>query len=232
MAEKTRGEGGASWFVTGANRGIGLAFAAELTRRGDRVIGTARDPGRATELRETGARVEELDLSDPRSIAGLGERLAGEPIDVIVHNAGRGDGAGDIARVGPAELEAFFAVNAIGPMLLTRALLPALERGDRRLVVAISSGLASISRNDGGWYGYRASKAALNMFVRTLAADLAPKKFTCVLLSPGWVRTEMGGPGAPLSPEKSVHAMLAVIGRLNPEDSGSFFDHRGRVLPW
>ncbi len=221
-----------TWLVTGANRGIGLAFAATLSHRGESVIGTARDPAGASELGATGARVEKLDVSDSRSIAELGERLAGRPIDVLVHNAGRGDGASEIARVEPDELAAFFAVNAIGPMLLTRALLGNLERGHGRKVAAITSGLASISQSNGGWYGYRASKAALNMFVRTLAAELAPKKFTCVLLSPGWVQTEMGGPGATLSPEKSVRGMLGVIDRMTPGESGRFLDYRGRELPW
>ncbi|MEO8432325.1 MAG: SDR family oxidoreductase [Acidobacteriota bacterium] len=222
----------ATWLVTGANRGIGLAFAGELARRGARVIGTARDPGRAEDVRATGARVEELDVSDPGSIEGLAGRLAGEPIDVLVHNAGRGDGAGQVARVEAPELTAFFAVNVIGPMLLTRALLGNLEAGTGRRVAAITSGLASIEQSNGGWYGYRASKAALNMFVRTLAAELAPKKFVCVLLSPGWVRTDMGGAGAPLSPEKSAAGMIGVLEKITPAESGSFLDYRGRALPW
>ena len=221
-----------TWLVTGGNRGIGLAFARELARRGERVLATARDPEKASELEKTGARVERLDVSDVESIAGLAGRLGQTPIDVLIHNAGRGGGASAIAKVDPGELAAFFAVNAIGPMLLTRALLPNLERGRRRTVVGITSGLASIALSNGGWYGYRASKAALNMFHRTLAAELAPKGFTCVVLSPGWVKTDMGGPGATLSPERSVRGMLEVIDRLTPKESGGFFDHRGAEQPW
>jgi NAD(P)-dependent dehydrogenase (short-subunit alcohol dehydrogenase family) len=221
-----------TWLVTGGNRGIGLAFARELARRGEHVIATARDPEKASELEKTGARVERLDVSDAASIASLAGRLGETPIDVLIHNAGRGGGASSIEKVDQGELAAFFAVNTVGPMLLTRSLLPNLERGRRRTVVGITSGLASITLSNGGWYGYRASKAALNMFHRTLAAELAPKRFTCVVLSPGWVKTDMGGPGATLSPERSVRGMLEVIDRLTPKESGGFFDYRGAEQPW
>jgi len=218
--------------VTGANRGIGLAFARELARRGQKVIGTARDPSRARELSETGARVEPLNVADAGSIAGLAARIASEPLDVLIHNAGRGGGASKIADLAPGEAEAFFSVNALGPMLLTRALLGNLERGRRRTIVGITSGLGSIAQSNGGWYAYRASKAALNMFLRTLAAELTPGRFISVVLSPGWVKTDMGGAGATLTPERSVRGMLEVIDRLTPNETGGFLDYRGREQPW
>src|SRR6202521_1114930 len=148
-----------TWLVTGGNRGIGLAFARELARRGEHVVATARDPEKASDLEKTGARVERLDVSDAASIAGLAGRLGETSIDVLIHNAGRGGGASSIEKVDQGELAAFFAVNTVGPMLLTRALLPTLERARRRTVVGITSGLASIALSNGGWYGYRASKA-------------------------------------------------------------------------
>jgi NAD(P)-dependent dehydrogenase (short-subunit alcohol dehydrogenase family) len=221
-----------TWLVTGANRGIGLAFARELEARGQRVIGTARQTDAAGDMRATGARVEELDVADPSSIDRLAAALRDEPIDVVIHNAGRGDGANAAAEITAEEIEAFFRVNVRGPMLLTRALLPNLEKGGRRTVVGITSGLASIAHSNGGWYGYRASKAALNMYIRTLAAELADKRYLCVVLSPGWVQTRMGGSAAPLSPEKSVRGMLDVIDRLTPKESGGFFDYRGKEQPW
>jgi NAD(P)-dependent dehydrogenase (short-subunit alcohol dehydrogenase family) len=221
-----------TWLVTGANRGIGLAFVRELAARGQRVIGTARKPAAAGDLRATGARVEELDVADPASIERLAAAIGTEAIDVLIHNAGRGDGANSVAEITADEIEAFFRVNSRGPMLLTRALLPHLERGGRKTVVGITSGLASIAHSNGGWYGYRASKAALNMFVRTLAGELADKRYLCVVLSPGWVQTDMGGAGAPLSPEKSVRGMLDVIDRLTPRESGGFLDYRGQEQPW
>jgi NAD(P)-dependent dehydrogenase (short-subunit alcohol dehydrogenase family) len=228
--EKTSGP--ATWLVTGANRGIGLAFARELTLRNQRVIGTVRASGKAADLVATGARVETLDVANPSSISRLAKALSGEPLDVLIHNAGRGDGANSVRDLKADELEAFFRVNAIGPMLVTRALLPNLERGRRRIIAGITSGLASIEHSNGGWYGYRASKTALNMFIRTLAGELASKRFLCVVLSPGWVQTDMGGTGAPLSAEKSVRGMLDVLDRLTVNESGGFFDYRGKEQPW
>ena len=221
-----------TWLVTGANRGIGLAFARELLARGQNVVGTARKPEEANDLRAAGARVERLDVADASSIDRLAAALRDEPIDVLIHNAGRGGGANAAAEITAKEIEAFFRVNARGPMLVTRALLANLEKGRRRTVIGITSGLASITHSNGGWYGYRASKAALNMFVRTLAGELADRRYLCAVLSPGWVRTEMGGAGAPLSPEKSVRGMLDVIDRLTPQESGGFFDYRGKEQPW
>jgi NAD(P)-dependent dehydrogenase (short-subunit alcohol dehydrogenase family) len=219
----------ASWIVTGANRGIGLAFARALTKRGERVVGTARRPGSAEELRSTGARVEELDVADDASVAGFAGRLAGEPVGVLIHNAAIGEAGSSIEHLDSGSVRRAMDVNAIGPVRLTRALLPNLRAGRTRKIVGITSGLGSFQQDTGGgWYAYRMSKAALNMFIRTLAEELTPEHFTCVVISPGWVRTAMGGAGAPLAPEESVAAMLDVIERLKPSDTGRFLDRSGR----
>jgi NAD(P)-dependent dehydrogenase (short-subunit alcohol dehydrogenase family) len=220
------------WLVTGANRGIGLAFARELVQRGQQVVATAREPEKAKDLAGTGARVETLDVSDDASVAKLARALRGEPLDVLVNNAGVGDGVDSIRDLDFENLARFFEINAAGPLRLVKALLPNLEQGRRRTIVSLSSGLGSISQNNGGWYEYRASKAALNMSTRTLAAELSSEKFIVIALSPGWVKTDMGGAGATLTPEESVRAMLRVIDGLTPKESGSFLDHRGRELPW
>jgi len=220
------------WLVTGSNRGIGLAFARELVRRGNDVIGTAREPGKAKELVASGARAEELDVSDDASVGRLARALSREALDFLVNNAAVGEGVDSIRDLDFRNLARFFDVNSAGPMRLTKALLPNLERGRARTIVSITSGLGSISQDNGGWYEYRASKAALNMLNRTLAAELARERFTCIVLSPGWVKTDMGGAGATLTPEESVRAMLRVIDGLTPKDSGKFLDHRGRELPW
>ena len=221
--------------VTGANRGIGLELARQLAARGDTVVGTARDPESAADLKGLGerVRVEELDLASPKSVAAFARRLKGAPVDRLVHNAAVGEAGPAAAEVGPEELETYFRVNAIGPFQLTQALLPNLRAGDGRLVVAISSGLGSIAENtSGGWVAYRASKTALHQLVRTLAAELASDGLIFAVLSPGWVRTRMGGQDAPLSPEQSVQAMLKVMDRLGSKDSGRFFNERGRLIPW
>jgi len=223
----------AACLVTGANRGIGLAFARALAARGDRVIATARLPGKASALAGLPLRLEKLDLADGGSIAGLARGLSGEPIDVLINNAGIGEAGPGFAEIAMTDLEEALRVNAVGPAALTQALLSNLLAGRRRMVVNLSSGLGSISENrSGGWIAYRASKAALNQLTRTMAAELKKDRFICIAMSPGWVRTDMGGPGASLSPEDSVAAMLKVLDRLTPSDTGRFLDHRGKEVPW
>ena len=132
-----------------------------------------------------------------------------------------------------SDLSRFFEVNSIGPIRVTRALLPNLRLGQRRLIVNISSDMGSVSMNDSGsFYGYRASKSGLNMLTSTLAYELGPEQFTCVLLHPGWVRTDMGGFDAPRTPDQSVADMISVIEGLTPADNGRFLDHTGRTIPW
>ena len=222
-----------TWLVTGANRGIGLEFARKLSGRGEGVIGTARRPERADELRETGARVEALDVGDDASVAALARSLAGEALDVLVLNAAIGEAGPGVDHLVAADVERTLNVNAVGAVRMTVALLPNLRAGKRRTIVALSSGLASIERNaEGGWIAYRMSKAALNMFMRSAASELSRDGFTCVVIDPGWVRTAMGGRDAPLTTDASVEAMLRVIEGLRPSDSGRFLDRGGRDVPW
>jgi NAD(P)-dependent dehydrogenase (short-subunit alcohol dehydrogenase family) len=223
----------ASCLVTGANRGIGLAFARALTARGGRVIATARHPEMARDLARLPLRLERLDLADGESIAGLARGLSGEPIDVLINNAAIGEAGPGFAEIAMKNLEDALRVNAVGPAAVTQALLPNLRAGRRRMVVNLSSDLGSISGNEnGGWVAYRASKAALNQLTRTMAAELKKEGFICIAMSPGWVRTDMGGPGGSLSAEDSVAAMLGVMDRLTPSDTGRFLDHRGKDVPW
>ena len=219
--------------VTGANRGIGLELARQLSARGDRVVATARRPAEAAELARLPVRVEELDLADSDSVEALGGRLAGEPVDVLIHNAAVGVEGPALAGLRTEDFDRSFRVNATGPIELTRVLLPQLRAGQSRQILALTSGLGSVSRNDsGGWYAYRASKAALNQLFRTLAHELSVEGFTCLVVSPGWVRTEMGGPDAPLTPERSVADMLRIFDRLTPADTNKFLDQRGHTVPW
>lgn len=223
----------ASWLITGANRGIGLELARQLAERGESVVGTARDPASARDLARLAVRVETLDVASPASVDELAQRLGRRPIDVLINNAGIGGPDHGIEEISREELLRCFEVDAIGPLAVTRALLGNLRAGKARRIVNLSSGLASISQNDnGGWYGYRAAKAALNQFTRTLAAELSPEGFVCIAISPGWVRTDMGGDGAPQSKQESVRGMLRVIDRLSPSDNGRFLSHRGHEIPW
>jgi NAD(P)-dependent dehydrogenase (short-subunit alcohol dehydrogenase family) len=219
--------------VTGGNRGIGLELVRQLLERGDTVIATARDPEAAPDLHALGVRVESLDVESAKSVAAFTRRLKGAPVDLLLHNAAQGVAGPDVEQVSGDEVESHFRVNALGPLRVTQALLPNLRAGERKLVVAISSGLGSIAENSsGGWVAYRISKAALHQVMRTLSAELSKEGLSFVLISPGWVRTRMGGQDAPLSPEESVRGMLKVIDRLTPKDTGRFFNQRGREVPW
>lgn len=219
--------------VTGANRGIGLEYARQFAAKGYRVIGTARDPAEARELAAVADRVEPLDVTDPASVAALAKRLDGVAIDILVNNAGAFDRRDvTVAKVDFDVLQQTFAVNAFGPLRVVQALLPNLRAGERKLIVNMSSQLGSITNSDGQWYAYRASKAALNQFNKTLSAELAPEGFVCVVLHPGWVRTDMGGPRASVAPEESVRGLIGVIEGLGPKDNGRFYDFQGRPIPW
>ncbi len=219
--------------VTGANRGLGLEFARQYAAAGWRVIGTARIPEEAADLQALEIRVEALDVADPASVAALASELEGQAIDLLINNAGIFPRVDRLAETDFEDVARTFDVNTIGPMRVTRALLPNLQQGSRRQIVSITSGLGSIANNTSGrYYGYRESKAALNMFTRSLAVELKELGFTCIVMSPGWVRTDMGGPNASLSPEESVAGMREVIAGLGAADTAGFWSWDGERLPW
>ncbi|MDZ4347994.1 MAG: SDR family oxidoreductase [Xanthomonadaceae bacterium] len=219
--------------ITGANRGIGLEYARQFAAKGYRVIGTARNPAEAGELAEVADRVEALDVADGDSVAALARRLDGLPIDILINNAGIFDRSDTtIDAVDFARLEQTFAVNTFGPLRVAQALMPNLRAGGLKRIVSMSSQLGSIERSTGQWYAYRSSKAALNQINRTLAAELGEAGFVCVVLHPGWVRTDMGGENATNSPEHSVRALIALIEGFSAEDNGQFYDFQGASIPW
>lgn len=222
-----------TWVVTGANRGLGLELARQLCARGETVVGTVRDEGYAAELHGLGARVERLDVTDDSSVLEFAARIEGAPVDVLVNNAGRQYRVGELAALDFGEVRDTFDVNAFGPLRVTRALLPHLRAGQGRRVVHVTSRMGCFGEYDGpSMYAYRASKAALNMLHRCVAGELWQSEITCVALHPGWVRTDMGGQEATLSPEQSVKGMLKVIDGLGPDDAGAILDHTGEPLPW
>ena len=219
--------------VTGANRGIGLELARQLTEQGHKVIGTARKPAEAKELKALGARVLQLDVIDPESVSAFAATLGEQPIDLLINNAGTGGQTpGSFQDTDFERVKLTFDVNSIGPMRVTQALLPNVLASENKTIVHISSIMGSIANNRGGYYGYRASKAALNMLNSSLALELAEQGVTSVVLHPGWVQTRMGGAGADISVDVSVAGMLAVIAGLKPEQTGGFYDYQGNELPW
>ena len=237
-------------FITGANRGIGLEVARQSLARGDRVFAAVRDPAGARELaalaRDTPERLDilPLDLADERSIQAAADATASrtESLDLLVNSAGMysltastwspGGGA-PLGQLTAAELVEVFRVNAAGPILLAQALRPLLARGHRPVILNLTSLMGSLAaKTGGGDYAYSASKAALNIMTRALAADLRPDGIIAVAFSPGWVRTDMGGSSASLSVDQSVRGLLEVAGRLGPSESGRFLDWRGKTVNW
>jgi NAD(P)-dependent dehydrogenase (short-subunit alcohol dehydrogenase family) len=213
--------------ITGANRGIGLEFARQYSEDGWDVIATARQSG--GELDALGVRVEPLDLSDAGAVAAFPAKVGGS-LDLFIANAGTNqpmntEGA-DIAR----KWQAMMMVNAIAPFQLGRALLPRMAAGGK--MIALSSGMGSIAENSGGWIPYRTSKAALNMAWSCLALEARQRGVACVLFSPGWVKTRMGGAGAEITTQEGVSAMRAHIERLTIDDTGKFMRRNGSELPW
>ena len=211
--------------ITGANRGIGLEFARQYSADGWDVIATARQS--SAELDALGVRVEQLDLADADALAAF--RVDG-PLDLLIANAGTNHPMNTKSAQDARDWQAMMMVNAIAPYQLGKTLLPRMGEGGR--MVAISSGMGSIAENSGGWIPYRTSKAALNMAWSCLALEAKPRGVACVLLSPGWVKTRMGGAGAEITSEESVGAMRALIDRLSIGDSGRFLRRDGSELPW
>ena len=223
-----------SVLITGANRGIGLELARQYSESGWRVIGTARAPDEATELSSlNNTRVLQLDVTDQESVTRFAGELGDEPVDVLINNAGILPMMNSVPKIDLDVFSNILAVNTIGPVRVTQAVLPNLREGKLKKIINITSNLGSIAENTSGqFYGYRESKAALNMFTRSLAAELRGEGFTCVVLHPGWVQTDMGGPQAPVPVEESAAGLRKVIDTLALEDSGTFRTWRGETLDW
>jgi len=221
--------------ITGANRGIGLELARQFLSRGDEVIATARDTAAATELAALpgNLRVHACDVTSDASVAAFVASLGDLAIDVLINNAGVMGKMQALADLDMADVLHTIDTNALGPLRVTGALLPNLRRAATKKIVHISSGMGSISDNSsGGAYGYRMSKAALNMGCRSMANDLRGEGFIAVVVNPGWVQTAMGGRRAPTPVDESARKMLALIDQLTPAQSGTFLDYRGHTWQW
>lgn len=222
--------------ITGANRGLGLGMAKHAADRGFTVIGTARNPDSADELKSIASRVEQLDTSSRESIDALVQRLGDEPIDILVNNAGIfPHECDDINDLDFDAFERVLRTNTFGPLMLTKAMVSNVAKSDRKLIVSITSNLGSItdaSKGQMGFLGYRTSKAALNMANATMAHQLKPKGITSVVVHPGWVQTDMGGQAADLTPDQSTSSILNTIDQLSAKDNGRFVDYKGDELPW
>ena len=226
--------------VTGANRGLGLEFARQYAAEGWQVIAACRAPKGAKELQQIAAasggriRILEMDVTDAASVRAAAAGLKGEVIDLLLNNAGVGGPPGQ--QLGKLDYAAWARVldtNTLGPMRVVEAFLENVANSHLKQVVTITSGMGSIEDNtSGGRYAYRSSKAAVNMVMKSLSVDLAPRGITCVVMNPGWVRTDMGGASGTLSPAESIQSLRSIIAALRPEDSGKFLNYTGKPYPW
>jgi NAD(P)-dependent dehydrogenase (short-subunit alcohol dehydrogenase family) len=228
----------ATILITGANRGIGLALAKVYLDRGDEVIGACRRPREAKELAALAgaagrkAEIAWIDVTNPLSIVKARDALARRKIDILINNAGiMGP---ERQSVTDMDFDGFLATldaNTLGPLRVTQAFLANLE-GAHGKVANISSGMGSFSGGSAGDLAYRASKAALNKLTQGMAAELAPHGIAVIVISPGWVRTDMGGSGAPLSPEKSAAGIVRVIDALTLAGTGAFKNYDSNAIAW
>lgn len=219
--------------ITGANRGLGLEFARQYAADGAKVIACCRNPAAADKLADLGVRVEQLDVTDAESVARLCVALDGAPIDILIANAGfYGPEAQDADL---ADFDGFletFRINSLGPLMVAQALKLNLISGRDKKLAVITSKMGSISDSSGGFLAYRSSKAALNMIAHGLALAWKKNDIKVAILHPGWVKTDMGGPGAPQSVSESVSALRERIAELWPGSSGHFLDYQGKEIGW
>jgi len=218
--------------VTGANRGIGVEICRQLCGRGDNVIAVCRES--SPQLDALGVRVEAgIDVADPAAVGELGRRLDGVAIDALWHVAGilRRQALGEIDAAAIEAMLAQYRVNSLAPVLLTQALLGNLHRGSK--IAIVTSRMGSIDDNDSGsHYGYRMSKAAVNMAGKSVAVDLRERGIAVALLHPGYVRTGMTEGRGLIDPPESAAGLIARMDALELEHSGGFWHANGERLPW
>jgi NAD(P)-dependent dehydrogenase (short-subunit alcohol dehydrogenase family) len=218
--------------ITGCDTGLGLEFARQYAAEGCRVFATCLNPATARGAADLRGDVETLalDVTDHAAIEALARRLSGESIDILVSNAGIGHPHNGFGETDYPHWRRILETNLIGPMKLAECFVEHVARSDLRLMAFVSSRMGSIASNlTGGTYAYRTSKAGLNMMVRSLAIDLAPRRVCAIALHPGWAATE---PGGRVPVEESVAGMRGVMHRAGPHHTGSFVTYHDQPLPW
>jgi NAD(P)-dependent dehydrogenase (short-subunit alcohol dehydrogenase family) len=226
--------------ITGASRGIGLEMVRYGIEQNWRIFACCRHPQHAdsllslAQLASGRVSVHVADMNELATIQALAYELRGEAIDVLINNAGIY--GSDNNRFGRVDVQSWleaFKVNSIAPLIMAEALIDQLAAGQGRTIACISSKMGSMADNgSGNSYIYRSSKAALNAVVKSMSIDLKPQAIKCVALHPGWVKTDMGGAGAEITPRASVNELFRIILSLTSNDSGRFIDIDGRDIPW
>ena len=227
--------------ITGTNRGIGLEFVRQYAMDGWRVFACCRNPAAAEMLNRLVAQypdqitIHALDVANHAQIEQLSQVLSNQSIDLLINNAGvyppqQGDAFG---KTDYAAWTYTFEINTMAPLKMAEAFIQQISRSELKTIITITSKMGSIADNRGGGsYIYRSSKVAVNIVMKSLSIDLNSQQITAVLLHPGWVRTDMGGPNGLISTEQSVTGMRRVISNLRFEDSGKFYAFDGQIVPW
>ncbi|MBJ6110172.1 SDR family oxidoreductase [Hymenobacter sp. BT523] len=234
-------------FITGANRGLGLELTRQYLERGDQVFAASRRPDQAAELKQLQQQYADrlvllpLDVASADSIAAAVQTLqaSASGLDVLINNAGvyphagSGDAHQRLGQLTHDDAIETMQVNAIGPLLVAQALLPLLRAGQKGRILSISSGQGSLTwKATGDPYHYSASKAALNMYMRSLAAEIGHLGLISVLVDPGWMRTDMGGDHATQEPADSARGIIRLAEQLHADENGSFVTWQGQPVPW
>jgi NAD(P)-dependent dehydrogenase (short-subunit alcohol dehydrogenase family) len=226
--------------ITGSNRGIGLEMVRQYLRRDDTCIfATCRRPDEADELRKIAndrVTILELDVAHLDDIQRVATQVHSQVngLDILINNAAiNPKGIQSFDAINAETMMTVFQVNAVAPLMLVKALVDLLRNGNNPRIVNISSQVGSMEwKSSGGSYAYSTSKAALNMITRSLAGDLGRQGIKVITLHPGWVQTDMGGHGAPLTTEESAQGVLHVVDHLTATDNGKFFKWNGQIHAW
>lgn len=224
--------------ITGSNRGIGLELTRLYAERGDHVFAFCRSPQTAEKLdelkRRAGGRVSvlEMDVADENSIKAAARAVGDRPIDILINNAGiRGGNDQSLEATGTDDWIEAFKVMTIGPFRVVQAFLGNLRAAKNPKVVTITSQIAATTWPTGGFYSYASTKAAVNRVMLGLARDLKDEVIVA-LVHPGWVKTDMGGPGADITPQESASGICSVIASLSKANTGKFYKWNGEIHPW
>jgi NAD(P)-dependent dehydrogenase (short-subunit alcohol dehydrogenase family) len=219
-------------FITGANRGIGFELARTYADAGCRVVAAVRDAVRAKSVLGF-AEVVQLDVADHDSLAALRVRFAEDTIDVLINNAGTiGPDDQSTAKMDFDGFLETLNINTLGPLRVTQALLPALQRSKAAKILTITSKMGSLSYAPSDHIAYRASKAAVNKVMQCVATDLKPKGIAVAVIHPGWVRTDMGGAGADIDVGTSAAGIVSVVEKLSIASTGQFWNYDGGIIQW
>ena len=225
--------------ITGANRGLGLGFVKKYLEKNVKVFCTTRDVLGSKELMDckekypNNLEIFELDLLEEGTPSVLANLLDDRPIDIFINNAGVGSSNQHFEAVSSKPWLEVLKVNLIAPLMITQSIIDNVKKSLEKKIYFLSSQLGSIGDNaSGGMYIYRSSKTGLNQVVKSLSVDLKLHGITVVSLHPGWVRTDMGGPNAPVTIDKSIEGMVNVIDTTDIKCTGKFLNYDGMELPW